>query len=456
MIPPDRVVTPTRHDPVARSASQLLGGPLGKYADPLARGWRRLAAVLAGLVALPMAASVWLRGYCLETGWPAPGQFFHMCFSDLPATYSAQGLHQGLGGLLAGLPESPAPAHPPLTSLLLAWTGGLVPHGTAAEQLRFFFGVWAVLATALAALLVWWTAGSTPRTPMRAAHLAFSPVLALTALISPDIAGVALTGAGLYAWSRTRPLTAGVLLGLAIAARTYPLLVLLAILFVALRAGRWRAALPTISVALSTAAAVFVLLSSRNGPAASAAYLSWLDSGAGFGSPWVLPQLAGSEIPAPILSVLAIGGWLAAVLVGGYVALSGTRRPGVAEISLIMVAIVLVTGKSFPVQSSLWLVPLVALVGLRWRDHLIWAACEALHFGGVWLHIAGQSVPERGLPVGWYAVSLAARVCGVLWLAWQTLVLLRERLPATIDGEESDPLAGPLAGAGDTLVVQLR
>ena len=44
------MVTPTRHDSVARSASQLLGGPLGKYADPLARGWRRLAAVLAGPV----------------------------------------------------------------------------------------------------------------------------------------------------------------------------------------------------------------------------------------------------------------------------------------------------------------------------------------------------------------------------------------------------------------------
>ena len=212
MTSPDRVVAPTRDDPVARSASEVAGGPLGRYAVPLARGWRRLAAALVAASTVPMALGVAERGYCVEGGWQAPDEFFHMCFSDLPATYTGQGLQQGLGGLLAGLPESPAPAHPPLTSLLLAWTGGLVPHGSTAEQLRFFFGVWAVLATVLAALLVWWTAGSTPRTPMRAAHLAFSPVLALTALISPDIAGVALAGAGLYAWSRTRPLTAGVLL----------------------------------------------------------------------------------------------------------------------------------------------------------------------------------------------------------------------------------------------------
>ena len=60
-------------------------------------------------------------------------------------------------------------------------------------------------------------------------------------------------------------------------------------------------------------------------------------------------------------------------------------------------------------QASLWLVPLVALVGLRWRDHLIWASAEALHFGGVWLYLAGTSTPDRGLPSGWYALTLVVR-----------------------------------------------
>lgn len=456
MTPVDRVRVPSRQDPVARSASQVIGGPLGRFADPLARGWQTLAAYLAGLVAIPMAVSVWLRGYCLETGWRSPDQFFHMCFSDLPATYSGQGLQQGLTALLAGGPDTPAPAHPPLTAMLLTLTGGLVPGGPVDGQLRFFFGLWAVLATILAGLLTWWTAGSTPQTPMRAAHVAFSPVLALTVLIAPDIAGVALTGAGLYLWSRCRPTAAGVVLGLAVSARTYPLLAVAAILLVAVRAGRLRAALSTAGIAVATAVGVFLLVAVRNPGAASAAYLGWLDAGPGFGSPWVVPQLAGTEIPPPVLSVLVIAGWLAAVLVGGYLALSGTRRPGVAEVTLVMVAIVLVTGKSFPVQSSLWLVPLVALVGLRWRDHLIWAATEALHFGGVWLYIAGQSVAERGLPVGWYAVTLTARVIGVAWLAWQAAKVGRERLPSYVDPEEADPLAGPLAGAPDAVVVQVR
>ena len=95
-----------------------------------------------------------------------------------------------------------------------------------------------------------------------------------------------------------------------------------------------------------------------------------------------------------------------AILVGAWLAWAGERRPGVAEVALVMVAIVLMTGKSFPVQASVWLVPLVALVGIQWRDHLVWSGAEALHFGAVWLYLAGSSVPDRGLPSGWYLLLL--------------------------------------------------
>ena len=68
--------------------------------------------------------------------------------------------------------------------------------------------------------------------------------------------------------------------------------------------------------------------------------------------------------------------------------------------------------KSLPVQSSLLLLPLIALAGLRWRDHLIWATTELAYFVGVWLYIAGASAPNRGLPAGFYLVLLLARLGG--------------------------------------------
>lgn len=452
---PERVVAPTRDDSVARSASQVAGGPLGRYAVPLARGWRRIGAGLVALSAVPMGLGVWERGYCVEGGWRAPDQFFHMCFSDLPATFDNANLGAGLGALLAGGVEAPTPAHPPLTAMVLALTGGLVPSGSTEARARFFFGLWAMLIAIFIALTVWWTAAAVRRAPARAAQVALSPVVALVAVIAPDALGVALASAALYAWSRSRLVWSGVLFGLAISARTYPVVLLLAVALVAVRAGRARALVPVVGWALAVVAALAGLLAWHNPQGAMRSYAAWLDSSAGFGSPWVMGQLSGSPWPTWLVTALAVSGWVLAILVGIWMALGRERRPAVAEVALVMLAIVLVTGKSFPVQASLWLVPLVALVGLRWRDHLIWAGAEALHFGGVWLYLAGMSVADRGLPSGWYLLTLAVRVAGVLWLGMQTWWLATDRLPALFDPEEPDPLAGPLADAPDALVLRI-
>lgn len=494
---------PSVTDPVVSSASHVAGGPLGRYAVPSARGWRTIGAWLVAASALPMALGVWQRGYCIEGGWRTPDQFFHMCFSDLPATFASADLGAGVGAFLAGGAGAPTPAQPPLTALVLTATGGLIPFGSPDDQARWFFGIWAVLAAVLVALLTWWTAGSLRRIPLRASHVALSPVVALTTLVAPDVLGVALAAAGLYAWSRSRVGWAGALLGLAIAARSYPLLLVLAVLFVAARAGRTRSALRMAGIAVVTALAVYAVVAVRNPSGAIAALTAWRDAGAGLGSPWVLPLLAGSALPPVAVTALAVAGWVLAILAGATFALSARRRPAIAEVALVMVVIVLVTGASFPVQASLWLVPLVALVGLPWRDHLWWAGAEALHFGAVWLYLASDSVADRGLPAGWYALALLTRLVAVCWLgyaAWRRAVrrhpdvtqdergvqadpstdpetdhegetdpfVAADRWPARqadalLDPEaltesdgEVDPLAGPLAGAADSLVVRFR
>lgn len=499
---PDRVVVPTREDPVARAASVVAGGPLGRYAAPLARGWRSLAAGLVAASAVPMALSVTLRGHCIDAGWTSPDQFFHMCFSDIPATFTDQNLGGGLGAFLTGGPEAPTPVQPPLTALLMTLTGGLVPDGSAAARARFYFGIWAVLVALLVALTVWFTAAAAPRMPLRAAHVALSPVVALTAVISPDALGVMLTAAALWAWSRSRPVVSGLLFGLAISARSYPAIILVAIILVAIRAGRGVSTVPVVGAALVSFLSVAAIVGAGNPTGAMRAYTTWASSEAGFGAPWVVGQLSRPEqaeslgfiLPDPVapalLSLLAASGWLLAVLVGAWFAWAGERRPGIAEVSLVMLVVVLVTGKSFPVQASLWLVPLVALVGLRWRDHLVWAGAEALHFGAVWLYLAGSSVPDRGMPSGWYLVFLLLRLLAIGWLALQTWWLAWDRLPEPCEPDEfgpgtgpgpgpgpgtgpgprpgpgagtgpgprpdPDPLAGPLAGAPDALVVRTR
>ena len=107
------------------------------------------------------------------------------------------------------------------------------------------------------------------------------------------------------------------------------------------------------------------------------------------------------------------------------------------------------TGKTFPVQASLWLLPLVALCGLRWREHLLWAGAEALHFVAVWLYVGGLSKPDRGLPPGWYVVFLTVRLLAVgylVWRVWHTAAQ-RAEAPAPYDEADTDG-TGPLGPPG--------
>lgn len=448
-------------DPVVRSASEVVGGPRGRYAAAGLVPWTAPAAVLSVLAAVTVALAALIRVPCLRASWTGTEQFWQACYSDLPTTFRDSGVGAGIAAYLEGGPGAPVTGQPPLTGLLVTGLASLVPtdaHETT--RIKWYFALWAVLLTVLLLVTIWLVASAATRRPYAAAHVALSPVVALTLFVSADLAGVALATAGMWAWAKRRPALAGVLLGLAIAARSYPVLILVAIGLLALRAGHLRVFARTAIAAAATFAVVAGGLYLLNPDAATSAYTTWASAGAGYGSPWMLPQLAGHPLPTGAVTALAVLGWVVALGAGAVLALSSARRPALAEVSLVMVAIVLATGKSFTVQSSLWLVPLVALAMVQWRDHLIWAGAEAINFVAVWLVIAAVSVPDRGMPNGWYGFLSMLRVAAVLWLGVVVWLRARERWggagdPAgPLEIHETDELAGVLTGAPDRLIVR--
>ena len=451
----------TADDPVVRAASEVIGGPRGRYAAGRELPWVLTAAVLSALTAVTAGLAVLLRAPCLRTGFTGDTQFWSACYADLPAAYRDANLKAGVAAYLQGNAGAPVTGQPPLTGLVLTAVASLGPDvGSLKTRAAWYFALWSVLLTLLLLVIVWLVASSAAR-PFSAAHVALSPVVVLAGFISADLLGVALASAGMWAWSRRHRTLAGVLLGLAIGARSYPVLVLVAIVLLALRAGRVRETGRTVGYALLTAGALLSALWMLNHGAALSPYEGWVSASAGYGSPWLLPQLAGHPLPSGAVTALAVVGWLVALLVGAVLALSSARRPTLAEVSLVMVGIVLVTGKSFTVQSSVWLLPLIAWCAIQWRDHLIWAGAEALNFVAVWLTIAATTVPDRGLPAPWYAFFSMLRVVAVLWLVAVVWLRARERRGADgaggADGEgvgEVDDLAGPLAGAEDGLIVR--
>ena len=435
---PTDVVAPSRDDPVVRAASQVIGGPAGRRLASATGIWRA-APVLVALSAVMLGFGVVEKQHCREQGWTTPDQFWHACYTDIPVLFGSASLG---GPDRATLGEATGPAglgQPPLASAAMWLVSSVVPDD-AQNPARSFFDTSTIVLVILLAVAVTAMSLAVGRRRFDAAHLALAPILVTAGLISYQLLAVALLSIALLAWQRERPVLAGVFLGLA--AASAPPLVLLAVALAALlvmwRAGRAGNAVVFAGVGLVTWFAVRVMLLPGVTGALGEAWRNWRDAPPGYGSLWLAPQLLGASAPrrdrwwwpfggvgamsgstASALSLIAITGF---VLVVAIVVLRRPRPVPFARVALALAAGTLVLGTSLPVQASLLLLPLVALAGLRWRDHLVWAGAEVAYFVAVWLYIGAQSDPNRGLPAGFYLVFLLARLAGISWLGWQALM----------------------------------
>lgn len=435
------------HDRIAELATRVLGGGMGRFAArPPDRVRAALGAGVLGLIAcLTLALGFLQKSYCVRYGWGVPEVYWKACYSDLPGIAANHPLDRGLPYGAGSVVSEPVGV-----GMLLRLLGAFIPAEGHA-RLQGMFVAWAVAAALLLVVTVAATVWTCRRHPEWAAHVALSPLVVTVALVSTDLLGVALTSVALLLWSRDRPTAAGVVFGLAIASRTYPILVLLAIGILALRSGTLRSWAATAGAALVTTVVLIGGVALFYGTATLTAYQSWATGTAQLGSPWYLGNLSERPVQMGTLTLLTVLGWLLAVAVAGLIALGADVRPRVAEIAIIVVVIVLVTGKALPVQASLWLVPLVALAGVKWRDHLIWATTEVLAFVAVWLYLGGLSVPAAALPKEWYAVLLVLRLAGLCWLAVAAGHQAWTRRAPVV---EHDDVAGPMTDRPDAVVVR--
>jgi hypothetical protein len=427
--PPPRlppVVHPTRDDPVARWASESIGGPAGRRLAFPAHTWWTATRVLVLVAVVAVGIGLVQKNDCRDRGWTSPHQFVHACYSDLPVTYAVAGSTPagvlGLGDVPEGVGQ------PPVSAAAMAAVAGVTDAvvaltGDEAGRSRIFLDVSAVLLAGAAAVMVVGLVGLTRRRRWDAALAAGSPVLVLVGLVSIDLLGVALGVLALWLWARSRPAAAGLVLGLAVAARWHVALVALALVLVSLRVPRWREVRNTLLTAAASWAVVSVPALLIAPQAWLAPIRAWWRADAGYGSVWLLPRLLAEEgvpgvrgLTAPEVTALSLAATAAAMLLGAIWVLSAARTPRLPAVVLLLVVATLVVGKAVPVQAALWVLPWAALAVPRWRLHLWWWAFEAVYFVAVWQYLVGLSEPDRSLPAGYYAIALVARlaVLGVL------------------------------------------
>ncbi|WP_274914624.1 glycosyltransferase family 87 protein [Streptomyces sp. WZ-12] len=461
----DEPVRPTKRDEVAAAGSELVGGPIGRHAL-LGVHWltpvRVVALVALGMFALGMVQKL----PCYNGGWffGATSQYVHACYSDIPHLYSGRGFADGLIPYFDKLPgDMQYLEYPVLTGLFMEVASWLTPHGGAIQgREQIYWLVNAGMLMVCAAVIAVCVARTHRRRPWDGLLVALAPAFALTATINWDLLAVALTAAGMLMWSRSRPLAAGVLIGLATAAKLYPVLLLGPLLVLCWRAGTWRAYGRTVLGAVVSWLVVNLPVMIAHDASGFRIREGWAkfytfsqERPIDFGSLWLLlSQRTGNPLENANLyaTLLMIVGCGALALLTLY----APRRPRFAQLAFLVVALFILTNKVYSPQYVLWLIPLAALARPRWRDFLIWQACEVMYFLGIWMYLAytGNGDKHQGLPPEGYQLAIALHLLGTLYVCAMVVrdILMPERDVVRRDGDD-DPSGGVLDRSPDVFVL---
>lgn len=493
---------PSRTDAMGAALSGVIGGPVGRHAlIGRTRFFTPLRVMF--LIAVVFLALGWTtKSPCLQTigtgtpdqrvaNWQNQRAYYEFCYSDTVPLYGAELLAQGKFPYKSSWLETDSKGqvktqydgktavrymeYPVLTgvyqyvSMALAKTytavakatGSSGPVGRALNgvaEVVMFFNI-AAFGLALAWLAtVWATAMLAGRRIWDAALVAASPILIFQIFTNFDALATALAVGGLLAWARRRPALAGVLIGLGVAAKLYPALLLVPIFLLAIRTGRLREAVRTAALTVLTWALVnapvaiayprgwseFFRLNSRRGDDMDSLYnvvksfTGWkgFDSGLGFWQPPIL-----------LNSVVAVLFLLCCAAIG-YIALTAPRRPRLAQLAFLVVAAFLLVNKVWSPQFSLWLVPLAVLALPHRRILLVWMTIDALVWIPRMLYLYGEN--NKGLPEQWFTATVLLRDIAVMALV--ALVIRQIYRP----GEDlvrqhgvDDPSGGVFDGASD-------
>ncbi|GAA1921727.1 glycosyltransferase 87 family protein [Streptomyces sodiiphilus] len=463
---PRVVVRPTSQDEVAAAGSELIGGPAGRRTADGTGWWnpvRVIALVMIGMFSLGMVQKL----PCWNSGWfhgPA-SQYTHACYSDIPHLYGGRGFADGLIPYFDRIPEELSGGmeyleYPVLTGLFMEVAVWLTPSGDTVERPgQYYWLVNAAMLMICAVVIAVCVARIQRGRPWDGLMVALAPAFALTATINWDLLAGALTCAALLMWSRGRPAAAGILIGLATAAKLYPLLLLGPLFLLCLRAGRLR----SFAVAATGAAASWLAV---NLPVMTLATEGWAtfytfsrERPVDFGSLWlVLAQRTDLALDPERVNTLATGLTLLGCALIGLLALTAPRRPRLAQLAFLTVAVFILFNKVYSPQYVLWLIPLAVLARPRWRDFLIWQTCEVLYFLGIWMYLAYTTGDQQhGLPAGGYQLAIVVHLAGTAYLC---LMVVRDALrprhdPVRWDGSD-DPGGGVLDSAPDAFRLRRR
>ena len=495
---PSELVLPSSDDPVVAGAVTAVGGPPGLHARVTGRRFWTPVRVIVALTLVTCTLGFLQKSPCRTQPWANEYQYTRLCYTDVFALYGAEGLSEGKRPYLDHPVE-----YPVVMGAAMEIVAKAVHVFDPPDRNKRFFDLTGALLTACAVAVAVTTARLAGRRQWDAALLALAPGLALHGTTNWDLIAMALAGGGLLAWARRRPALAGTLLGLATAAKLYPILVLVPLALLCFRGRRMRAFFVTAGATLLAAAAVTVPVY------LASPYFDTNDSGTKVAaSPWdrfgedglsalkpqVITTLPGGKTVTGDNSVYRFFDlnqtrgadwdslWFALqtkrgvpldanlqpgeaphnlnrgvavsflVLLGGIavLALRAPRRPRLPQLLFLTLVAFLLTNKVFSPQYAIWLLPLAVLARPRWKPFLVWQAAEALVLFTRFYYFLSLDGSGHGIGIWWFLTAVIVR--DLVLLGYAGLVvrdILRPERDVVRTVEVDDPSGGVLDAAPD-------
>jgi len=348
-----------------------------------------------GVTLVTLALGWLLKSPCLGP-WDDGRQYTRLCYSDVAALYSAEGIDQHLVPYFEHTNE-----YPVLTGFTMALTG--IP----ARSYASFFN-WNALLLGGFALVTSWALSR--MAGERALLFAAAPTLLIYSFVNWDLIPVALATLATFAFLRKRDGPAGILLGLGAAAKLYPALLLAPFALQRLRERRPERAGLLVGAGFLTWLAVNlpVALFAPDGRW-SEFFRFNTERPADWDSLWLLTQrhlgFPDTTAAVNLLSAIAFVALSTVLLLVAW-----RRRPDFPlwTFGFPLIVAFLLTGKVYSPQFSLWLLPWFALVLPDLRLFVAFSAAEVAVFVTRFQYFA-QLDGYGGLPLGAFELALLAR-----------------------------------------------
>jgi uncharacterized membrane protein len=487
---------PSRTDELGAALAETIGGPVGRHALIGRQPFLTPLRVMLAIAVVFLALGYTTKTACVQTtgsgppdrrvaNWNNNRAYYELCYSDTVPLYTAELLDKGKFPYKSSWPEKDAagnqklqyngePAtrymeYPVVTGMYQYASMALAKTYTALTKIIalpaiaevvMFFNI-AAFGLALAWLTTVWAtarlAGS--RRIWDAALVAGSPILIFQVFTNFDALATAFATGALLAWARRKPWLAGALIGVGVAAKLYPLLLLVPMVMLGLRTGRLRevgkTAIATVLAWLVVNLPVmavfprgwseFFRLNTRRGDDMDSLYnvVKSFTGWRGFD-----PSLGFWE-PATVLNIVVTVLFVLCCAAIAYIGFTAPQRPRVAQLAFLVVATFLLTNKVWSPQFSLWLVPLAVLALPHRRVLLAWMTIDAL----VWVPRMYYlySNPNRSLPEQWFTTTVLLRDIAVIALC--ALVVRQIYRPdedlVRWGGRVDDPVGGAYDRAPD-------